>query len=306
LRSPAPLIYRPGEGWTYELPGSKGDWRKVRAKDQLDVAQDAFNKKQYRLSLKAADRVIKVWPLSDYAPKAQYLMARCYEERRQDEKAFNAYQAMLDKYARSADAKDVQQRQFAIAVRYLKGQRFKLWGYIPFLPSMDKTADMFAKIVRYGPYGELGPPSQMNIGAAREKEKAYPLAVSAYELAADRYHDQPVAADANFKAAQAYNKQAHKADYDQSVAGQAIDAFTEFKALHPDDPRVAQADRVIGQLKAVGAQGSFHIAQYYEKKKQWAGAVIYYNEAFIKDPTSPLAAEARKRIEVLSKRITPK
>jgi tetratricopeptide (TPR) repeat protein len=115
---------------------------------------------------------------------------------------------------------------------------------------MDKTADMFEKIVRYGPYGELGPPSQMNIGAAREKEKDYPLAVKAYELAADRYSEQPaVAVEALYKAALAYNKQARKADYDQSVAGQAISAFTDFMALFPNDPRVADAQRIIGQLK---------------------------------------------------------
>ncbi len=46
-------------------------------------------------------------------------------------------------------------------------------GACPVLPNRwnAETAEMFAKIVRYGPYGELGPPAQMNIGAAREKEK---------------------------------------------------------------------------------------------------------------------------------------
>ena len=48
-RSPAPLVYRPGEGWTYEMPGAKGDWHKQRAKDQIAVTQDAFDKKKYRL-----------------------------------------------------------------------------------------------------------------------------------------------------------------------------------------------------------------------------------------------------------------
>jgi len=307
FRAPAPLIYRPGEGWTYEMPGAKGQWRKLRAKDQLEAAQQAFDQKKYGLALKAARRVIQVWPLSDYAPKAQYVVARCYEERKQDEKAFNAYQTLLDKYAKSADATDIQHRQFVIALRFLHGQWFKLWGYIPFFPSMDKTADMFAKIVRYGPYGDLGPPSQMNIGAAREKEKDYPLAVAAYELAADRYSDQKtIAAEALYKAALAYNKQSRKADYDQSVAGQAIDAFKEFEALYPDDPRVAEADRSIASLKSVEAASSFRTAKYYEKLKQWSGAVIYYNEVFIKDPTSPLADQARRRIEALKVHLAPK
>ena len=303
FRAPAPLIYRPGEGWSYELPGAKGDWRKLRANDQLEVAQASFDQKKFKLALKAAHRVIDVWPLSDYAPKAEYLMGRCYEERKMDQKAFDAYQTLLDRYPKAADVKDVQHRQFVIALRFLHGQWFKLWGHIPFFPSMDKTANMFEKIVRYGPYGDLGPPSQMDIGAAREKEKEFPLAVQAYELAADRYSEQPqIAADALYKAALAYNKQARKADYDQSVAGQAISAFTDFMALYPSDPRVAEAQKTITQLKSVEAEGNFRVAKYYEKQKQWAGALVYYNEVLIKNPSSPLADQARRRIEVLVKR----
>jgi outer membrane protein assembly factor BamD len=305
-RSPAPLIYRPGEGWTYESPGAKGDWHRLRAKDQLAVAQQAFDQKKYRLALKAAQRVIRVW-LSDYSPQAQYLIGRCYEELKQDEYAFNAYQTLLDKYPKSANTEDIQHRQFVIAVRFLHGQWFKLFGHIPFFPSMDRTAEMFEKIVRYGPYGDLGSPSQMNIGAAREKEKDYPLAVKAYETAADRYVDQPrVAADALFKAAQAYTKQARTADYDQSVAGQAISAFTDFMALYPDDPRVTDAQKVIASLRAEQARGNFKIAQFYEKEKRWDGALVYYNEVRSRDPSSPLAAEALKRIEALKPRATAK
>jgi outer membrane protein assembly factor BamD len=301
-RAPAPLVYRPGEGWTYEMPGAKGGLRKSRAKDQLELAQQLFDQKKYRSALQAAKLVLR-WPFSDYAPKAQYLMGRCYEERKQDENAFNAYQTLLDKYPKVVDVKDVQHRQFVIAGRFLNGQWFKLWGHIPFFPSMDKTADMYAKIVSYGPYGDLGPPSQMNIGLAREKEKDFPLAVKAYELAADRYSEQPtVAANALYNAALAYNKQARKADYDQSVAGQAISAFSDFMALYPQDPRVKESQRIIGQLKSVEAQGDFRVAQYYEKQKQWAGALVYYNEARFKDPSSPLADQALRRIEVLSKR----
>ena len=33
---PAPLVYRPGEGWVYESVGG-GKWVRTRAKDQLDV-----------------------------------------------------------------------------------------------------------------------------------------------------------------------------------------------------------------------------------------------------------------------------
>ena len=42
--SPAPLVYRPGEGWVYEPVGG-GKWVRTRARDQLEVAQTAFDSK---------------------------------------------------------------------------------------------------------------------------------------------------------------------------------------------------------------------------------------------------------------------
>src|SRR6266446_5690631 len=238
VRSPAPLIYRPGEGWTYEPVGGTAKWQMPRAKDQLDVAQAAFDKKAYGLALKAARRVVRVWPLSDYAPQAQYLVGRCYEETGKDEKAFKEYQKVLEKQPKIGNYEEILQRQIAITDQFLAGKWFKLWGYIPFFSSMERTAEMYDKIVRNGPYSDVAPQAQLKIGEARVKQKNFSAAVKAYELAADRYHDRPqFAAEALYRAGLAYNKQAQTAEYDQSTAGQAIATFTDFMTLYPNDAR---------------------------------------------------------------------
>ena len=304
VHSAAPLIYQPGEGWTYEAVGTEGKWQRTRAKEQLDVAQAAFDKQDYSTALKAARRTVKVWPLSDYAADAQYLVARSYEARGRDERAFKEYQKVVDKYPRIALFQEVLQRQFDIANKYLGGKWFKLWGYIPAFKDMDKTADMFAKIVQTGPYSEVAPQAQMNIGAAREKQKKYPEAVKAYERAADRYNDQPaIAAEATFKAGMAHWKQAQKAEYDQSASGSAIATFTDFITLFPEDARVKQAQKLIEDLRAEQARGSYEIAKFYEKRKRVQGALVYYNEVLILDPTSQYANESRKRIDELKARV---
>jgi outer membrane protein assembly factor BamD len=302
--SPAPLVYRPGEGWTYEAPGETGGWQRTRAKDQLDVAQEAFDEGNYTLALKAARRTVRRWPMSDYAPQAQYLVGRCYEAKGQDEKAFKAYQQVIERYPRIDNYQDIVERQFEIANRFLAGQWFKLWGYIPFFPSMDKTVDMYDKVLKNGPYSEIASQAQMNIGAAREKQSDYPQAAQAYDRAADRYNDQrEVAADARFKAGMAYQKQAKTAEYDQSVAAQAIDSFIDFAELYPNDERVPEAREIINTLRAEQARGSFQIARFYEKRKRFQGALIYYNEVLIKDPDSNLADDARNRIDLLQRRL---
>jgi outer membrane protein assembly factor BamD (BamD/ComL family) len=140
----------------------------------------------------------------------------------------------------------------------------------------------------------------LRMGAAHEKGKNYADAVKAYEVAADRYHDQPViAADALYREGFSWQKQAATAEYDQSTAGQSIAAYTDLMTLFPDDKRVPEVEKSIATLKSEQVHGNFIIAQFYENSKKWAGAVVYYNEVLQLDPNSTYAAQARQRIEAL-------
>ncbi len=257
FRSPAPLIYAPGEGWYYEPAGANGKWTRTRAKDQLEVAETAFQNKDYSTTSHAAYRVLKVWPLSDYAPRAEYLIGRCLEMEHRDEAAFNRYQELLKKYPRSQNYDEVLWRQYEIANRFYGGQFFRIfWGYLPLYSSMDETAKMYGKIVDNGPYSDVAPHAQLQAGAAREKEENYDAAVKAYELAADRYHNQPViAADAMYRWAIAYEKQATKAEYDQGKSrGQG---HRRLHRPHHDFPRrQARARSAEGHRRPQGRAGA--------------------------------------------------
>jgi outer membrane protein assembly factor BamD len=265
------------------------------------------------LAAKAAKRLVTAWPLSDYAPQAEYLLARCDEMTGHDERAFKEYQTLLRKYPKAANYEEVLSRQFAIANRFLAGERFKLWNLIPTFPSMDKTVDLYTTLIKNGPYSDVAPQAQMNIGAAREKQtrlfndkEPFIQAAKAYEHAADIYHDKPqIASEALYRAGLAYQKQAETAEYDQSTAGQAISTFQEFMTLYPDDPRVNKSETIIASLKTEQARGNFETARFYEKNRRWKGALIYYNEVLIRDPKSPYASTALQKITELKQRLEP-
>ncbi len=319
-RSPAPLIYKPGEGWVYEKPGEIGSWQKTRAKDQLEVAQQAFDAHDIGLAMKAAQRTVRVWPLSDYASQSQYLIGRCYEAQGFEQKAFKHYQELLQKYPKTDKYEEVLKRQLAIAHRKLGAEHVygslgvetssKVPGFT--LPPLSlstiffkrlSTVEMYENIVKNGPYSEVGATAQMNVGAAHEKKKDYPYAVRAYQRAADRYADRPaILGDATYKTGIAYLKQARTADYDQTIASKAIETFSDFTTLHPDDQRAPDALKRIETLRTEQSRGAFETAKFYEQRNKPLAAKIYYNEALNKDPGSVYAEIARLRIEELNRR----
>ena len=306
----APFIYTPGEGWSYEFPGQAKKWRRDTAKDQLGITKTAYKEGDYKTAVKAAGRVIRRWPLSDYAPEAQHLSGLAYEGLNRYEKAFKAYQLLIVKYPKYDHYDEVIQRQFDIANRFLDGRRFRLWGLFPLFRSMDRTSTMYQQVINNGPYSDIAPSAQLNIGEAREKKKDYNRAFLAYEKAADRYADRKVvSADALFRGGLALLQEAKEAEYDQSIAMRAIEMFNDFIALHPEDARRDQAEGHIRALQIEQARGSLKIARYYNKKRQWQGALTYYNEVvdifsrLVDDTEHRYAKEARTRIEQLKAKL---
>lgn len=307
LPCPAPLIYTPGEGWVYEPVGSEGKWKRDTARTQLVIAQDAFDRADYGTALKAARRVVNNWPLSDYAPQAQELVAKAYDAQNKGERAFKEYQKLLEKYPMRADYNAVAKQQYEIANDYFDGKWFKLWGVIPYPPPKDKVAGMYEKVVKNGPYSSVGPQAQLKIGETREKQRQFPAAVTAYETAADRYFDDPeLHAEAMFRAGLAYHRQTDKAEYDQGLSKDAIATLTDFLTLYPEDARSAEAEQIIGSLKQEMARGHYLVARFYERRHRLSAALIYYNEVLFTDPLSPFADQARERIETLKDKVRGK
>ena len=280
------------------------------------MAKEAFAAEDWKTAFKASRRTLADWPLSDHAPEAQLLLAQALEKRGDDERAFSEYQNLLLLYPQNVDFDEVQARQFDIATRFLSGQRYKLWGRIPLYRSMSKTTAMFQNIVNIGPFSSVAPKAQMNIGQAwvkkargfqisqNERHKNYRHAVEAFSKVADKYHDRPeIAAEGLFAAAAAYQRQSLDAEYDQGVTEKAIDSYSDFIALYPNEEKVAAAREQIKAMKVDQARGSLKIARYYEKKGKLAGANVYYNEVKDLAPGTDYAEVALQKIAELQPKL---
>jgi len=291
----ATLVWRPGEGWSDE---SGGDVSASSSRDQLDLAHKLEAQGQRDSALKAYKGLLRKWPLSFFAPEAQYRVGKIIEDEGDFYNAFQAFQKMVTKYPSSDYFPQALNEQYRIANLYLAGEPQRIWK-IPVGPSMQRTIEMYGRIIKNAPYGDYAPQCQFNIGLANEKLRKYTDAIDAYQLVLDNYPTSSVAANAQYQIGYAWMKSSTSGDYDLGAARKAVDAFQDYLVRYPNSDKAAQAQENIRRLGIKQTQGAYDIAKFYETQHNPRAAFIYYNEVVREDPNSEQAGLAKKRIQEL-------
>jgi outer membrane protein assembly factor BamD len=293
--SPAPIEWIPGEGWVQdETVAVQGK----NSREQLQIGRQYENVQDWKQARQAYMALARKWPFSFNAGEAQFKIGWCSEKIGEFAPAFKAYQRCIEKYPASNYFEMALERQYNIANLYLAGEPQRLFG-IPFIPSMEKTVEMYQQIIKNAPFGRYAPDSQFKIGLGYEKQKKWAEAVKAYTKILDRYPGNDIVDDAQYQIGHAWFQAANSAQYDQGAAQKALDAFNEFLARYPNSEKALQAKENINLLENRATSGSFKVAEFYESQKQLDPAIIYYNDVIQKAPSSQEADAARKKIETL-------
>jgi outer membrane protein assembly factor BamD len=293
---PAPLIWRRGEGWSYERAGVLAG---KTPQEQLEIARGLHKQQNYGDAITAYRRLVRRWPTAFAAQDARLGLAECLVATDYHFKAFQEYQNLITKHPNSPHFDTALQRESDIGKKFLGGMRHKVWG-MKWFPGTEYAVRVFEQIVKNGPYSKVAPDAQFHLGLAHEKLQDYPAAIRDYELLLERYPKLPIAETGQFQIGLAYRQQATRAEYDQSVANQAIAAFGDFVARYPKSDKVPVAEKYQRELRAEQARGLFQIAKFYEKQKRYKSAIIYYNEVIEQLPKSDWAAQAEKKIAGLT------
>jgi outer membrane protein assembly factor BamD len=164
---------------------------------------------------------------------------------------------------------------------------------------MERTIEMYQRVIKNAPYGTYAAQCQFNIGLAREQQRKYDDAVDAYQTVLDNYPSSSVAANAQYQIGYAWMKSCQLGDYDMGAAKKAVDAFQDYLVRYPDSDKAVQAQENIQKLGQKQTQGAFDVAKFYETQHESRAAFIYYNEVVREDPTSAQAQIAKKRIQEL-------
>jgi outer membrane protein assembly factor BamD len=293
-RCPAPIVYRPGEGW--ETKGSAV--AAATPKDQLEQGKEFEKVRNWNDAMASYRMLLTRWPTSIHAGEAQFRIGYCQEQQRDYYKAFLSYQRVADSYQGFDKFDELIQRQFKIGNLFLAGERVKFL-FIKTFPSMDRAVEIYEKVIKNAPFSEVAPSAQMAIGYAREKQKKFDDAVAAYQKLIEKYPRCSLVEEAYFNIGLAYFRAATRAEYDQDYANKAVEAFNEYRTKFPGGSKLDIARDHIAKVQSDQARGIFEVARFYDKQKEFAAALVYYNELIARHPKSSYCEEAKQRVETL-------
>ena len=272
---------------------------KYAAKDspraQMDWAVNFFEKGDYAASAREFRKLVQVFPRSELAPEAQFLVGISYELMEKPAEAFVAYKKVVEIYPFSSRFKDSIEREFAIAESFSAGKRLKLIGPISF-PSLDKAIEIYQHIVDQAPYGEYGAKAQLRLGESYRKQQRYEEASRAFQRVVSDFPSSPFVADAKYNIAFCAYHLSLKPSYDQSATDEAINWFNDFIASHPTSDLIPEARESLRKLQGYKVQGLVQVASFYEKQGKRASAIVYYKQIVQDYPDSPEAAKALSKL----------
>ena len=299
-RTPAAVIFRSNEKTDFVVPGEE----KVsgNAQQLFEAGQDAEAKGHSGTAAKTYRAIVRRYPKDALAPAAAYRVARVQELSGDYLKAADSYRLLVEKYPSSPHFDEAIEAQFRIGEMYLAGKKIKLLG-IPLKSSLNSAIDIFGAIVRTAPYGRYTARAQFDIGLANEKQDNAESAVAAYNAVAEKFPDNPIAADALYQIGYLWMNSARNGVRDAKAVKNARIAFQDFLFRYPKSEKAAQARENLRLLQEKQTTDSFQIAKFYDKQKNYGAAVIYYNDVIREQPGSTEAGHAKQRVDQIRAKV---
>ena len=269
--------------------------------DQFAWGLRFFEMKDWDRAIEEFEKLPEVFPNSRLAAEGVYYAGLSWEEKGNTAKAADAYQKLINKYPYSDRIKDAIRQEYEIANEFASGGKIKVLG-VPALPGQEKALELYRHIVKNAPYGTYGDQAQYMMGEVYKKQGEFEEAQKAYQSVVDEYPNSELVTKAKYQIAYCSMQASKQSQYSDDSAQRAIEEFQDFKETFPADQKSVEADESIKALRAKKAKTAFDVAAFYEDRKKWNSAKVYYQEVVTKYPETPSAKEAKKRInEILKK-----
>jgi len=270
------------------------------AKDQFTYCAELILEEKYSKAVKHLDALVREWPSSPEAPKAQKMLAETLLARTHEyEDAFAEYKYMLDFYSLQSDYDKVADKLYQLAC--LMRQEGKTIVFFRFKNTVDVRRAFEACVLR-APGATWAPQAMLTIGELREEEGKFEEAVKVYENLRNLHPDHEIAKVATTKEADARMQLLREHGYNRDRCRDTLDYLRQAINLCPLDD-VEKLKGYIAESSSVLEEEAYRAAKFYDSRTRTNRSAINAYERFLSEyPESARAGEVKARLEVLKEK----
>lgn len=261
---------------------------------QIEHARSLLLDGDHRKAWRETEKFINYYEDSDLRDENQFLRGEIRMAQGKLLDAAREFQSLIANYP-DTDLYDAAiDKQYEIGDRYFeRGQekmdeRWAIWKKRP----LRRAVEVYSMVIENQPFTAEAARAQYQVGLCRYTTENYLEAAFDYRRVIEDYPGSDWVDEASYGLAMTYYDMALPPDYDQTPSQLAIDAINSFGNRYPQDERLASLREKEAEMRERIAQQQLQTAQFYEKRRRFESAKIYYEIVVDEYPDSDAAQTA--------------
>ena len=270
--------------------------KKDTAAEQFKYAASLEAEESWKAAKKAYDALVREWPASPEAPKAQKAVADiCLGKLLDSEAAFAEYRYLLDFYSAQCSYDEI------VELMYKTAELMRDEGKTILFFRFDNTVDVrraYEAVVLRAPGAKFAPQAMLTIASLREDEDKQETAATVYENLRSAYPKSPEAAVALYREAKARMVVLRRCEYNRERVRETIGFFTyaiESGMLSTEE--AGEVAQLRAEARALLEEEAYKAAKFYDSRTRTKRSAVSAYQRFLDEyPTSDRAPEVRRRL----------
>ena len=245
---------------------------------QVEYARSLLIEGDLKKAIRETEKFEKFYGDTELADHNQFVRGEIRMAQDKPLAASQQFQMVVTSYPATTLYGDVIAKQYEIGDSlYDKGQaklgkRWTMYRKRPF----KQAIQVYSVVIDNQPFSDEAAEAQYKVGLCHHTRDEYVEAAYEYRRVIEDYTSSDWVDDASYGLATCYSDASLPPSYDQEPSHLAIDAVDEFAARYPDDGRVAELKVKRVAMRDNIAQQRLQTAQFYEKRRDFEAARIYY------------------------------
>ena len=275
-----------GAAGTFRLDSS-GQLRPIDSNDKFLMAAANIKKLgqegKTRELKKAMETLKSQFPSIAGSDYDSFVKAEILFSKGKFDKAFYAYDSLLNNFPQSPFYQAAIDRQFSIGMAYLQGRKkkflkiFRISGLEEGIKAMEKVADRTGDSL-------IAVNALVAVAQTYEKNQSYVEAYQEWSIISDRWPGGTIAKDALLGMARNQYAAYSGPDFDSTSLVSAKGYYNRFNLMYPEDAKALNIDQTLKLIDEQIVHKKFYIGKYYdrtESKKSEAGqirpSILYFD-----------------------------